>query len=66
MTSYIQNIVTYGCQDVEPQVEMVIFWENDPSTGIYPSSFTNVHFWKKIEFSNIILREKQSQNYSTM
>lgn len=27
MTYYIQNIVTYGCRDVEPQVEMVIFWE---------------------------------------
>ena len=25
-------------------------------TGIYPSSFTNIRFWKKIEFLNVIFR----------
>ena len=32
---------------------------------IYPSSFTNVHFWNVI-FSNVIFQEKRSQNYPTM
>ena len=27
--------------------------------GIYPCSFTNVRFWKKIEFSNVIFRKKK-------
>ena len=31
--------------------------------GIYRSSFTIVRFWNKIEFSNVIFREKHSQNY---
>ena len=26
----------------------------DPNAGIYPSSFTDVHFLTKIEFSNIV------------
>ena len=30
--------------------------------GIYPSSFTNVHFWTKIEFSNVLFHNIQSQN----
>ena len=25
-----------------------------PISGIYPSSFTNVHFWTKTEFSNVL------------
>ena len=32
-----------------------------PGTGIYPSSFTNVRFCKKIEFSNVAFREKWSK-----
>ena len=32
---------------------------------IYPSSFL-AHFWKKIEFLNVILQEKWSQKYPTM
>ena len=35
-------------------------------TEIYPSSFTNVRFWKKIEFSNVIVCQKRSQNCPTM
>ena len=31
--------------------------------GIYPSSFINVSFWTKIEFSKDLFQEKQSQNY---
>ena len=33
---------------------------------VCPSSSTNVHFCKKIEFSNVIFCEKRSQNYSKM
>ena len=41
-------------------------WDNIMVAGIFPSSSTNVRFWKKIEFSNVIFRKKQPQNYSTM
>ena len=30
-------------------------------TWVYPSSFTNARFWKKIEFLNVIFRKKWSQ-----
>ena len=33
---------------------------------IYPSSFTNVRFRKKTEFSNVIFREKRSLIYTKM
>ena len=33
---------------------------------VCPSSSTNVHFCKKIEFSNVIFCEKRSQNYPKM
>ena len=32
-------------------------------TGIYPSSFINVRFWTKIEFSNNLFQDKRSRNY---
>ena len=35
-------------------------------TDIYLSSFTDVRFWKKIEFSKAIFRIKRSQNCRTM
>ena len=34
--------------------------------AIYPSSFTDVRFWKKIKFPNVMFHEKRSQNYPTM
>ena len=34
-------------------------------SGIYPSSFSSVHYCKKIEFSNVVFCEKRSQNYPT-
>ena len=33
-------------------------WFITAYSGIYPSSFANVRFWKKIEFSNVIFHEK--------
>ena len=34
-----------------------------PCLGIYPNNFTNVSFWTKIEFLNVLFHEKWSQNY---
>ena len=35
-------------------------------TEIYRSIFTNVRFWKKTEFLNVIFREKRWQNYRNL
>ena len=32
-------------------------------TDIYPSSFTNVCFWTKTEFLNVLFHDKQSRKY---
>ena len=43
-----------------------IKWHQYRKSGVYPSSFANVRFWKKIEFSHVIFCQKQSQNYLTV
>ena len=35
-------------------------------SGIYPSSFTNVRFWTKIEFLKVLFHVIRSQNYCQM
>ena len=42
--------------------------QENTCAGIYPSSFTNVRFLTKIEFSNVLFqkKKKQSRNYCKM
>ena len=40
-------------------------YQKSTLAGIYPSSFTNIRFWIKIAFPNVIFREKRSQNQPT-
>ena len=37
-----------------------------PCAGIYPRTFTNVHFWTKIELLNVLFHERWSQNNCKM
>ena len=42
-------------------------WINNlTNVSIYSSSFTNVRFWTKIEFSNVAFHGKRSQNFCKM
>ena len=36
--------------------------QNGALSSIYPSTFTNVRFWTKIEFSNVVKCRKGSQD----